>query len=242
MVVNKQTIAKLNQLNKDFYKQVGVEFDKTRQNAWPGWDKVIKIVDEKFGDSPTRFLDVGCGNGRFGEFLKKNHKAKIDYLGIDSVEYLIGKSRQKDLGEEYEFKVDDVLTSDNLWGGFDVIVAFGLIHHVPGFKTRVELLGRLKSCLNPGGVMIVAAWQFAEFERFKQKIVRWESLSKKFEVDQVEEGDYLLDWNDKGVYRYCHMVDESELERLCEKIDMKIIDSFRSDGKNKKTNLYAVLV
>ena len=80
------TIKKLNQLNRDFYQQVAIDFDQTRQHLWPGWNKLISHLQQlQTKHKPLKVLDLGCGNGRFGQFLANSFPGiKINYLGVDN--------------------------------------------------------------------------------------------------------------------------------------------------------------
>src|SRR5579859_6490384 len=80
-----QTIRRLNRLNQQFYGQVAADFSQTREQPWSGWQQLIPLLQQK---KPHSILDLGCGNGRFGEFLQK-HLSDFRYHGIDNNENLL---------------------------------------------------------------------------------------------------------------------------------------------------------
>ena len=62
-------------------------------------------------------------------------------------------------------------------------------------------------------------------------------------MDQLEEGDYLLGWNDApGTYRYCHSFDDSEIESLIAGVasNAHLVNRFRADGRANDSNEYLV--
>ena len=62
------TILQLNDLNQHFYKVTAEEFSKTRSFYWKGWGELIEPLKEIGKNHPQlKVLDIGCGNGRFGD-------------------------------------------------------------------------------------------------------------------------------------------------------------------------------
>src|SRR5689334_4959803 len=83
------TIARLNQINREFYRIAAEDFDETRGESWPGWERLLPYLRAPL----SVVLDVGCGNGRFGMFLQENIvgaqilaplQPMIVYHGVDS--------------------------------------------------------------------------------------------------------------------------------------------------------------
>src|SRR5690242_4100695 len=85
-----KTIARLNQINREFYRITAEDFDQTRGESWPGWERLLPYLQ-----TPLSVLDVGCGNGRFGVFLRENFvgASLINYHGIDSNPALLEQAR-----------------------------------------------------------------------------------------------------------------------------------------------------
>ena len=71
--MNAETIQALCAINKQFYEGQHASFAATRQNGWPGWEKVADCFELDFARNtpgPYRVLDIGCGNLRFEKFLQ----------------------------------------------------------------------------------------------------------------------------------------------------------------------------
>lgn len=137
-----ETAEKLNNINHQFYNIVAKDFDESRNHHWPGWDKINTYISEQ-----VVVLDIGCGNGRFGEYVRDciDHS---DYTGIDSNEFLLKQAKKR--LPEYNFLNIDITKQD--WKGisddhFDLVGIFGVIHHIPGYKNRINIFNNIRSKL-----------------------------------------------------------------------------------------------
>lgn len=54
------------------------------------------------------FLDIGCGYGRFYEWLVANRKSNFDYIGYDSSEHMIDKAYERNKQYNDVFFVKDI--------------------------------------------------------------------------------------------------------------------------------------
>lgn len=90
------TAKKIIQLNHVFYQTIGKFFDSSRNYSWPGWNKLanrisLLAVRER---EDLNILDLGCGNGRFAEFLYNELELKsFNYVGVEYSEYLIERAK-----------------------------------------------------------------------------------------------------------------------------------------------------
>ena len=222
------TIQRLNAINREFYRTTAEAFDQTRGSAWPGWNHLLPHLD-----SPLRVLDVGCGNGRLGLFLRE-HVAEMRYHGLDNNPALLAKARES--LPEASFELRDIVETPPEQGEYDLVALFGVMHHIPGAAQRRDLLARLAQRLAPGGLLAFACWRFYEFERFRQRIVPWP------EDITPEAHDYLLDWR-RGTMalRYCHYVDDAEHAALVDATGLREIETYRADGFSGTVNRYSLL-
>ncbi len=119
------TIAALAAINRRFYRDHAVAFDRTRDRGWGGWETVIDHLVPALDRAaavaevaaagtvspagtvatPPRILDLGCGNGRFAVFLEESlrergssrsgSKPTFGVLGVDESEELLGVARER---------------------------------------------------------------------------------------------------------------------------------------------------
>jgi len=248
--MDQKTVTKLNQLNQDFYQQIAESFDQTRQSAWKGWRILVPTLLQISKDSKTfSVLDFGCGNGRFAEFLLKN-SFNFEYLGVDNNKKLLNIAQKKfDTKQKVFFSQQDLIEliissqlQSKINQQFDLVVAFGVFHHIPSIELRAQFIKTICELANNSNSRIVlTAWQFASEDRFSHKFIDPEMID--LDPEQLESNDYILGWkNQPNTYRYCHFVDQSEMEEIVKIAgNCSIESSFLADGKTEKLNRYFVL-
>jgi len=227
--------AQLLDLNQRFYESFGQSFSATRQRIQPGVRRVLGLISPH-----ARVLDLGCGNGFAAQVLNQNQFAGI-YDGIDSSAPLLQEADHT--AANVHFFQADLASAD--WEAclptekYDPILSFAVIHHLPGIDLRRAFLLRLRALLEPGGIFIHSHWQFLNSQRLRERIQPWEMIGLTSE--QVEAGDYLLDWRRDGYgLRYVHLSTEDELRTLASETGFNIKDSFLSDGEGNKLGLYQI--
>lgn len=224
-------------LNKQFYTLVAEDFSQTRNSSWQGWEQLRQYLGQ---NNQLNILDVGCGNGRLVDYLQ-SCKMPFAYTGVDSDKTLLSIARKK--YPTAEFVEADIISDTtpllSIQQKFDVVTLFGVLHHVPQFGRRVELIKNLSNLLRDGGMLIVSMWQFGAEERFLRKTIPFTKIGIHNEA--IEKNDFLLPWssNPKAI-RYCHYVDNKEAEHLKQDISLACVDDFMADGKTGALNRYLV--
>lgn len=238
-MMDQTTIDNIIRVNKDFYDKIGPDFDKTRQSAWKGWGRVKEIIGEEFKNRPFSVLDVACGNGRFiGAALEKEGLPLFQYLGVDSNDFLLSKAKILENDRVKFMKLDVINHLEKLSPEtFDVVVAFGITHHIPSNELRKKWFSQLSKLVSKNGLLIFTIWNYQMDERFEP--------SEDFtQGHKLEEGDYFIGWADnKNAKRYFHRYSEAELEEIdliLNSAGLKQTSKFKSDGKNGEMNEYFV--
>jgi SAM-dependent methyltransferase len=233
------TVARLNDINRQFYRVTAESFDETRRRAWPGWERLLPYLAQL--GLPLSVLDIGCGNGRFGVFLAEKLSGKIQYHGIDNNPALLEHARRATTGFDSRLEERDIVENPPNVGKYDLVVLFGVLHHVPGAHQRRALIRTVGQRVAPGGILAFACWRFYEYERFRQRTVPWSPEL----APNVEPGDYLLDWRRGDLIvpalRYCHYVDDAEHDTLVAAASMTVVATYRADGESGDANRYSVL-
>lgn len=259
--VDRRTQLALAAINRRFYARHAAAFSATRERPWPGWGR---LLERWAGDPPApvepALLDVGCGNGRFADAVGDRLGEAWSYRGLDaSAELLEAARRRLDSPPpparpaKWSLARWDLVTAAASGaaprlpaaGRYDLVVAFGLMHHVPGFELRRALLRLLGGALAPGGMLGVSFWRFGERQRFRRRIVPWEEAAERglapaLDPHRLERGDHLLAWGDGAAARYCHAASAAEIDELAKAPDLPLADDFLADGDDGALNRYLV--
>ncbi len=234
-----ETVNQLTELNRKFYSQFSADFSDSRSS-----ERFNIEPFRKYLANDIRLLDAGCGNGRLAGTLERAGFS-LDYVGIDGSAELISFAQKKNAALKNvraEFRVVDLTTRG--WHNelqdaspFDMSVSLAVLHHIPSFELRTNVLQEIRALLKPRGIFVMSNWQFLNNERLRKKIVPWEMVATS--DSRLETNDYLLDWKRGGVgYRYVHLVDEKEVEQLANASDFQVVEQFYADND---LNLYSIL-
>jgi SAM-dependent methyltransferase len=108
----------------------------------------ITVVVEHVRPVPgTRLLDLGCGPARLLE-----HLGDVRYVGIDISEEYIERARRS-YGDHAEFRVGDATALDDDLRGFDLVLAFGVLHHLDD-RAAGLLFEQARSALTAEGRLV----------------------------------------------------------------------------------------
>ena len=234
--MNSATAQRLLELNREFYDRFGNQFSATRQRLQPGVKKILETIQ-----ADVSVLDLGCGNGHFlRELIRRGHKAPL--LGLD---FSLPLLRDAESAPGAEFREVDLTQLSaishqlSVTGHWSLITAFATLHHIPSTEMRLDILRTVKKLLKPGGKFILSNWQFLNSEKLKARIQPWDRVG--INDSDVDEGDYLLDWRSGGEgLRYAHHFTAEELLGLAEQAEMRVTDSFPSDGDGGNLGLYQI--
>lgn len=282
----------LARLNQNFYQSHGHAFDRTRRGPWQGWETLLHRTSESLRSlrargEALRILDLGCGNGRFYGFLRDRLTGPLVYRGIDQSPVLIEHARERYGRDECRFEVGDVLHGDyqcdehatgslphpsdadaDSARGFDLVVCFGVFHHVATPGARRALFQTLLDRRRSGGLAVASFWHFMRDARIAARALPLDqplpggvaealgSLGRTLAsqaADHAESGDFLLPWggasDEPTALRYCHDVSAfeiAELEALClgpagEAVAPLTVERFVDDGRRRDLNEYLVI-
>jgi len=233
-------IKQIVKLNNQFYQLISDDFSRTRQKPWEGWGIVVENInkyfeeegriseknkDNKCGEKGREnnfnksILDVGCGNGRFCEYLSKYFK-NFSYTGIDINNDLLleGKEKCKKIQNvKCKFiKKDIFLDISSVKGAYNVICSFGVTHHLPNTDFRdkwFQSLVDLSHKNSEPSMIVLTFWDFTKMP-----------------------GDYLVSWGERvDIPRYCHKYSNKEIlniSNIFKQNGFKLIDKYNSDNKN----------
>jgi len=195
-------------LNRQFYLKTQEYFNRSRQSPWPGWQKLLPLLQVP----NLKCLDLGCGNGRFGIWLSAQRR--VDYTGLDDNQYLLERAAKR-LPHSRLIR-SDLTKPWPIKGKFDLVAILGVMHHLPQ-PYRAPLLKRAAAKLKPGGILFLSLW---EFNPTKGK--------------PIGDNDYILSWK-LGVTakRYCHLYTQAEIDSLLKPLKLKLLANFIADTSNR---------
>lgn len=234
--MNDDVRRQLLEVNRRFYQSFGEAYASKRGRPQPG---VLEILN---GVVPSDdVLDLGCGHGLVAaELYRTGHTGR--YRGLDMSTELLDIARLQGVAPGAEFT--QVNLADPGWlesvaGHFDWVLAFAILHHLPGHDLRQELVKAAVQRLAQGGSLAVSVWDFLSAPSLRDRIRSWEEVDLR--PGDVEPGDYLVDWRHRGrSFRYVHHFSQQELALLAHGAGLSVERTFRSDGRNGRLGLYQV--
>jgi len=254
--MDRRTQLQLNALNQHFYASIADAWSDSRKHPWPGFQRIcarlLQRAPERNPAPPLRVLDVGCGDGRFAQFLHEHSPvtAQAHYLGCDASTALLTHARERELPPHFAFEQLDFLHDPRVTalpeGPFDLVCLLGVLHHVPGELTRQRLLRDLAERIGPEGLLAITFWRLTDDPRFSTRCISFETYnaraSEPIALSQLEPGDTLLRWGTRDdPCRYCHFPDPAETQRLIAATGLRLVEHFRADGRADRLNEYALL-
>jgi 2-polyprenyl-3-methyl-5-hydroxy-6-metoxy-1,4-benzoquinol methylase len=221
-------------LNRHFYHQFATSFAESRRNPQPGFKRLLAFLPA----GEFTLLDVGCGEGRFGRFLRSQGMT-VNYTGLDFSVELLAHAAEKLEGNFITADLSRAGCLDQL-DHFDVVVCLATLQHLPGRHNRQRLLFEMATHLSQEGIIVMSNWQFMSSARQRRKILDWAVVG--LSAGEVETNDYLLSWQRNGHgRRYVTYIDAGETSYLATGAGLEIIDQFQSDGREGDLNLYTIL-
>ncbi|RMD77087.1 class I SAM-dependent methyltransferase [Candidatus Dojkabacteria bacterium] len=209
----------------DLYTKFAHDFSKTRRSQWKGWERITNNIN-----SHQLILDVGCGNGRFLNFLISKNLNPSLYVGIDYSVPLLNEAKaipfknslfsNVDLREKWEIGMKD----------FDLVVCFGVLHHLLDEQHRKYLFQKISTITKKSGLFIFTIWKFIDDNRERRKIVS--KLERK--------NNYIMKFSNIAL-RECHDVQEDEIYGYFREFNLEVVEEFYADGKSNRLNKYFVV-
>ena len=237
-------------INKEFYQSFASSFAATRRRIQPGIRRVLAGLPGG-GD----WLDLGCGSGALAAEWQKMEQGG-SYIGLDFSPGLLMEAKENlpnnSSSHSASIRFLQVDLSQVGWdstftpGSFDGVLAFAVLHHLPGHALRLEVLQHVHALLKTGGMFVHSEWQFQNSPRLLARILPWRSIG--VDPNELEEGDTLLDWRhpqpgeSAAGLRYVHLFNRQELALLAKDGGFAINTEFESDGAGGKLGLYQTWV
>jgi tRNA (uracil-5-)-methyltransferase TRM9 len=251
-MMSDETAKKLIEVNKTFYDEIGKYWNNSPDYVWDGWAKLIPqiqlLVDQSHQGKAIKVLDIGAGNGRWYHFLKREFPdVDWDYTGVDISEF--GKET-KVINDGMKVEYFDVLFDDwqQLGNDYDLVVAMGFIHHIPGEYLLNLFFDNYTKSMKINSLGIFTTWQYMRLDRLQKRIVlnpEREIILQHLDIQELElrEGDNFLEWvkTEKSI-RFSHYFETKEVIKLLDQHpDLSLVESFFADDRDQNRNEYFVV-
>lgn len=236
-------------LNKN-YDVIAGQFSASRQNLrWPLEDLFfIKLKSMKH----PRILDLGCGSGRFFQYLK-DHQADFidgfDYVGLDSSVELIKQARATHPDGDWRVGAWQDLADLNL-GKFNAIVSLASFHHIPRYQQEFGLKSVLE-IMSEDSFLFLTVWNLWNIHRNKSWWLfvkdRLFLSKKKFRQKYKFEKKDLSTWQDtlmlwqRETPLFYYAFRRKELLKLAQKVGfVEATCQYENDSWRSGNNLYLI--
>jgi SAM-dependent methyltransferase len=111
-----------------------------------------KLLDFVETGSETDFLEVGCGNGEVVRYLDRNYCGSVTGVDVDPEQIAIARKGADNTPNIRFFEADATrLPFED--GSFDVVLSFGVLHHIDNW---LGALKEIKRVLRGGGYFVYA--------------------------------------------------------------------------------------
>lgn len=192
---------------RDDYNLVSSSFASSRDRMWPE----LKFLFD-YAKPGEKTLDLGCGNGRFSQYLEKT-----DYVGVDFSEGMISEAKKR--FPEKSFLVGDALNLPFKTDFFDKAYSMLMIHQIPSHEYRFKVLSEIKRVLKKDGILFLTVWKMKGDEKIESFLGEKEIYLKR--------------------KRYYYLFEEGELSSLLKEAGFFVLKEGIANEK-ERSNLYVI--
>ncbi len=211
--MKEKTAQQLLQKVVDDYSQIADEFAQTRKNEWKEFEMFLPYIKDNM-----KVLDLGCGSGRFLDFLNKHRK--VQYLGVDKCRNLIENA--KDHHEKAKFIEADMLDLPIENESIDIVASIAALHHIPSKQLKKKALKEIRRVLKKKGILVLSVWNLNQ-PKYKKYI--WEARLRWFtSFGKYQPRDTFIPWGKSGVKRYYYAFRPKVLKKLLHNLEFEILE------------------
>lgn len=133
------------------YNEIAEVYDEARRADKPHLEWWYARLAEAGGLGPEkRFIDLGCGTGRFAIPLAE--RTSCEAVGLDSSEEMLARAREKDVEGRVSWVLGDVEGLELEADSCDCALMSLMMHHVRDHPAAFKSVWQI---LRPGGVLLI---------------------------------------------------------------------------------------
>lgn len=156
------------ELQREYYARTAERYDDAHLQTGEGHDLATALLEALIGHHGYEsLLDVGAGTGRTLRRLTRSFPT-LRLSGIEPVEAMRQVGHRHGLSPEM-LRAGDATRLDFADGSFDIVTAFGVLHHVP----RPEIVIGEMLRVARRAIFISDANRFAQGGRLLRRVKRW---------------------------------------------------------------------
>ncbi|MDD4924603.1 MAG: class I SAM-dependent methyltransferase [Dehalococcoidales bacterium] len=156
-------------VNNPWSKKRGVELAK----------KLMEFVEL---DKRTDFLEIGGGNGEVAKYIARYYIGDITATDIDEKQITVARKGTGSVSN-LSFQVADAKDLPFDDETFDVVISFGVLHHIEGWQ---EALSEIKRVLKPKGYLVYAEVIYPEGISEMDKVSRFSFGLESIDIDEIK--------------------------------------------------------
>jgi len=158
----------------EFDENVASVFDDMLDRSIPFYTETIRLVCDlclKYTDENSTILDLGCSTANTLLAISKRSPHKLNLIGIDSSEAMIGQALKKAnaYGADLKLLIDDITKADFGKNNSAVIANYILQFIRP--PKRAELVKKIYKSIQKGGIFIFSEKIIYEDKKLNKRVI-----------------------------------------------------------------------
>jgi len=141
--------------------------------------KLLEFVEF---EEKTDFMEIGCGNGEVSKYIAKTYMGTVTATDIDTRQIdanILAATKLTNL----KFMIADAVNLPFKDESFDVIISFGVLHHIDGWQKALAEINRV---LKPGGYLVYAEVIYPESISSMDKMSRFSFGLEAIDIDEIQ--------------------------------------------------------
>jgi ubiquinone/menaquinone biosynthesis C-methylase UbiE len=93
-------------------------------------------------EEKQKYLEIGCGNGALSNYMAEKYRLNVTAIDVDPEQIELAKSVTKSI-QNIRFKEANATQLPFQNSEFDIVLSFGVMHHIPNWRDALDEIGRV---------------------------------------------------------------------------------------------------